>query len=166
MKKLIRYFKHLFFARFQIAQRFPKRSMNAIETAIRESEKLHMGELRFVVESSLEWQDLFAGLTSRERALQVYSQLRIWDTEQNSGVLIYLLLADRRIEIVADRGINSRVDKVKWINVCQDIESQLRLGNFESGVLLGVSEITDLLQQNFPAQVHNPNDLPNRPLVI
>jgi uncharacterized membrane protein len=140
--------------------------MNAIETAIRESEKLHMGELRFVVESSLEWQDLFAGLTSRERALQVFSQLRIWDTEQNSGVLIYLLLADRRIEIVADRGINSRVDKVKWINICQDIESQLRLGNFESGVLLGISEITELLQQNFPSQVHNPNDLPNRPLVI
>jgi uncharacterized membrane protein len=166
MKKLIRYFKHLFSARFQITQRLPKRSMNAIETAIRESEKLHMGELRFVVESSLEWQDLFAGLTSRERALQVFSQLRIWDTEQNSGVLIYLLLADRRIEIVADRGINSRVDKVKWINICQDIESQLRLGNFESGVLLGVSEITDLLQQNFPAQAHNPNDLPDRPLVI
>jgi uncharacterized membrane protein len=166
MKNIIRFFKHLFAARWQIAQRFPKHSMNAIEIAIRESEKLHMGELRFVVESGLEWPDLFAGIKSRERALQVFSQLHVWDTEHNSGVLIYLLLADHRVEIVADRGINSRVEKSAWISICQDMESQFRTGHFESGVLLGISEITALLQLHFPAQDHNPNDLPNRPAVL
>lgn len=166
MKNIIRFFKHLFAAHWQISQRFPKHSMNAIETAILESERLHMGELRFVVESGLEWPDLFAGIQSRERALQIFSQLHVWDTEHNSGVLIYLLLADHRVEIVADRGINSRVDKSAWISICQDMECQFRTGHFESGVLLGISTITALLQQHFPAQDHNPNDLPNRPTVI
>jgi len=166
MKNFIRFFKHLFAARWQIVHRFPKRSMNAIEIAIRESEKLHMGELRFVVESGLEWPDLFAGIESRARALQVFAQLHVWDTEHNSGVLIYLLLADHRVEIVADRGINSRVDKSAWIRICQDMESQFRTGHLESGVLLGISEITALLQQHFPTQDHNPNDLPNRPAVL
>lgn len=166
MNKFKRIFKHLTAARWQVAQRFPKRSMKAIETAISDSEILHMGELRFVVEPGLEWQDLFAGLTSRERALQVFSLLRIWDTEHNSGVLIYLLLADHKVEIVADRGINSRVAKSAWINICQDMESQFRAGSFESGVLLGISEITALLQHHYPAQDHNPNDLPNRPTVL
>lgn len=166
MKKFVRIFKHLFAARWQVSRRFPRRSMNAIETAVRASEKLHMGELRFVVESGLEWPDLFAGLASRARALQVFSQLGVWDTEHNSGVLIYLLLADHRVEIIADRGINSRVDKSAWISICQDMESQFRTGNFESGVLLGISEVTALLQQHFPAQDQNPNDLPDRPTVI
>lgn len=166
MKNLARFFKHLFATRWQIMQRFPKCSMIAIESAIHESEKLHMGELRFVVESGLEWQDLFSGLTSRERALQVFSQLHVWDTELNSGVLIYLLLADHRVEIVADRGINSRVAQSAWISTCQDMESEFRMGNFEKGVLVGISQITALLQQNFPSQEHNPNDLPNRPTVL
>lgn len=166
MKNFTRFFKHLFATRWQITQRFPRHSMIAIESAIHESEKLHMGELRFVVESGLEWQDLFAGLTSRERALQVFSQLHVWDTELNSGVLIYLLLAGHRVEIVADRGINSRVSKSAWKSICQNMECQFRMGSFETGALLGISEISALLQQHFPAQNHNPNDLPNRPTVL
>lgn len=166
MKKLMRIFKHLIAARWQIRSRLPSRSMNAIETAILASEKLHMGELRFAVEAGLDWPDLFAGVTSPERALEVFSRLRIWDTEHNSGVLIYLLLADRKVEVVADRGINSRVGKAAWISICQDMESKFRTGDFENGVLLGIVEITALLKQHFPAQAHNPNDLPDRPVVL
>jgi TPM domain len=166
MKKIIRLFKHLMSARWQISRHFPKRSMHAIEAAIRASESLHMGELRFAVETGLEWPDLFAGVNSRERALQVFSQLRVWDTEHNSGVLIYLLLADHKVEIVADRGINARVSKSAWISICQDMESQFRCGNFEAGVLLGITAITALLQQHFPALEVNPNDLPDHPSVI
>lgn len=166
MKKLIRIFKHLMSARWQIRRRLPSRSMHTIKAAIRDSEKLHMGELRFAVEAGLDWPELFAGITSHERALEVFSHLRVWDTEHNSGVLIYLLLADRKIEIVADRGIYSRVEKVAWINICKDMERRLRNAEYEQGVLLGIAAITQLLQQNFPAQTHNPNDLSDSPDVL
>lgn len=153
-------------ARWQIRRRLPRRSMKAIEVAIRDSEKLHMGELRFAVEAGLDWPELFAGISSHERALEVFSRLRIWDTEHNSGVLIYLLMADRKVEIVADRGINSRVAKSAWINICRDMESHFRKGEFENGVLQGISAITRLLQQHFPAQARNSNDLPDQPVVL
>ncbi|HUX90442.1 MAG TPA: TPM domain-containing protein [Gallionellaceae bacterium] len=166
MKKLTRFIKHLTAARWQVRRRLPRHSMNAIEAAIHASEKLHMGELRFAVEAGLDWPDLFAGITSRERALEVFSHLRVWDTEHNSGVLIYLLLSDRKVEIVADRGIHSRVGNSAWISICQDMESKFRTGNFEGGVQLGISEVTALLQQHFPARDQNPNDLPDHPIVI
>ena len=166
MKKITRFIKHLFAARWQVRLRFPQRSLKTITAAIRDSEKLHMGELRFAVEAGLEWQDLFSGINSRERALQVFSQLRVWDTEHNSGVLIYLLIADHKVEIVADRGINARVGQTEWINICRDMESKFRAGEFEGGVLLGVAAITQLLHRHFPALNHNPNDLPDQPVVL
>ena len=166
MNKFMRFIKHLTATRWQVSRRLPARSMNAIEAAIHTSEKLHMGELRFAVEAGLDWPDLFAGITPRERAVEVFSHLRVWDTEHNSGVLIYLLLAGRKVEIVADRGIHACVGNSAWISICQDMESKFRSGDFESGVLLGITEITALLQQHFPAQAHNPNDLPNRPDIL
>lgn len=166
MKEITRFIKHLFAARWQARLRFPQRSMQAIAAAIHNSEKLHMGELRFVVEAGLEWHDLFSGINSRERALQLFSQLRIWDTEHNSGVLIYLLLTDHKVEIVADRGINAKVSPAKWLSICQDMESSFRANEFESGVLLGVAAITRLLQQHFPSQELNPNELPDQPVIL
>ncbi len=163
---MIRFFKHLTAARWQVARRFPRRSMDAIAAAIRQSETLHMGELRFAVEAGLDWPELFSGTTSRERALQVFSHLRVWDTEHNSGVLIYLLLSERKVEIVADRGIHTRVGKAGWSAICHNMENKFRAGEFEGGVLQGIAEITALLQQHFPAQEHNPNELPDRPVVL
>jgi len=162
----MRFVKHLFSARWHVRLRFPQRSMQTITAAIRDSEKLHMGELRFAVESGLEWQDLLSGINSRERALQIFSQLRVWDTEHNSGVLIYLLLADHRVEIVADRGINARVSTAEWVNICRNMESKFRKGDFEGGTLQGVAAITDLLQQHFPSNAHKSNELPDHPIVI
>lgn len=166
MKKLIRILKHLSTSRLQVMRLLPTRSMNAIEAAISASENLHMGELRFVVEAGLDWPDLFAGTSARKRALDIFSQLRIWDTEHNSGVLIYLLLADNKVEVMADRGINSRVNQNEWISICQDMESKFRIGDFEAGVLGGINAITSLLKQHFPTEEKNLNELSNRPIIL
>jgi uncharacterized membrane protein len=166
MQKLIRVFKHLSSARWQVARHFPRPSMMAIENAIKQSETTHMGELRVAIEAGLDFSELLAGTDSHQRALQVFSQLRVWDTEQNSGVLIYLLLADRKVEIIADRGIHAKVGKAGWSDICRDMESRFRTGDFESGVLQGIGAISTLLQQHFPAEQNNPNELPDRPVVL
>lgn len=161
-----RAFKHLTTSRRQIARHFPKDSMARIEAAIRQSEASHMGELRFAVEAGLNWPELIAKLSARQRALQVFADLRVWDTEHNSGVLIYLLLADRDVEIVADRGIHARVGAAGWETICRDMEAHFRAEEFEQGVLHGIRAITGLLHRHFPAQHENQNELPDLPLTL
>jgi uncharacterized membrane protein len=161
-----RIFKNLSAGRWQVARSFPKHSMQKLEGAIRQSESLHSGELRFAVEAGLEWSHLWAGMSSRERAVEVFSQLRVWDTEHNSGVLIYLLLAERKVEIVADRGIHARVGNERWKVVCNNMESKFRSGEFESGVLEGINAITQLLQQHFPTKGIKSNELPDFPVML
>lgn len=164
--KLMRILRHLIAGRWLVARHFPKRSLRAIEAAIRDSESGHMGELRFAVEAGLEWTELLAGTTPRERAVQVFSQLRVWDTAHNSGVLIYLLLADKDVEVVADRGIHARVGDAHWAAICHDMEKMFRKGEFESGVLHGIAAITALLRQHYPAQGANANELSDRPVIL
>lgn len=166
MNNINRFIKHLTAGRWQVARCFPKHSMDRIASAIGQSESHHTGELRFAVEAGLDWQDLLAGVSPHERALQVFSQLRVWDTEHNSGVLVYLLLADRQVEIVADRGIHARVGEANWKTICRAMEQKFRAGEFESGVLEGIAAITALLQQHFPAQGANPNELSDRPVTL
>lgn len=166
MNNVIRYIKHLSATRWQVSRKFPASSLKAIEAAIAASEKSHMGELRFIVESGLELPALLSGLSARARALQVFSDLRIWDTEQNSGVLIYLLLAERKVEIVCDRGINKRVDQSTWNSICKNMEHHFRLGHFEAGALKGINAITQLLQKHFPAHSDNRDELSNSPVII
>jgi uncharacterized membrane protein YgcG len=166
MKKVMRFIRHLFAGRDQVARRFPKRSMDSIASAIQQSESHHMGELRFAVEAGLDWPHLLAGISSRERAIEVFSRLRVWDTEHNSGVLIYLLLADRKVEIVADRGIHASAGEAHWKAICNAMELKFRAGEFESGVLEGIAAITALLQQHFPAQGANKNELPDYPVTL
>lgn len=166
MNKIIRIIRHLMSARWQVARRLPKRSMSNIASAIHQSESRHFGELRFAVEAGLDWPHLLAGISSRERALEVFSQLRVWDTEHNSGVLIYLLLAERKVEIVADRGIHVRVGNQQWQTICHAMEQKFRAGDFENGVLEGVAAISALLQQHFPAQAGKTNELPDYPVTL
>ncbi len=147
-------------------RRFPASSMRAIEKAIRDSERLHDGELRFAVEAGLEWQELLKGVSPRARAVEVFSRLHVWDTEHNSGVLIYLLLADRKVEIVADRGIHARVGQSGWESICHNMEKRFRAGEFETGVVEGIAAITLLLQQHFPATQEHHNELPDTPIVL
>lgn len=163
---MVRLLRHLFTPPWLVKRCFPRDAMARIEGAISTSERLHQGEIRFAVEAALDISALLSGRTAHERALDVFSQLRIWDTEHNSGVLIYLLLADRDVEIVADRGINAKVEKAEWERICRDMESAFRQGQFEQGVLTGVDEITRLLVKYFPADGINPDELPDRPVVL
>ncbi len=150
-----------------IARRaFPAATLDRIEAAIRESEKSHDGELRFAAEAGLDLLPLVRGLTPRQRAVDVFSQLRVWDTEHNSGVLIYVQLVDRDIEIVADRGINARVKQNEWDAVCRRMELAFRAGQFEVGILEGIREITALLARHFPPRDSNPDELPDKPVVL
>ena len=106
------------------------------------------------------------GISARERAIELFSRLRIWDTEQNAGVLVYLLLADRRVEIVADRGIHSRVGATAWEAICGAMQREFAAGRFEPGVIAGIQAISDLLALHFPPRADNPDELPNRPVVL
>ena len=163
----MRILRHLFSGPWQVHRRFPNTAMQHIGEAIARSEHSHAGELRFVVEAGLPWQDALRGVTARQRAIEVFSQLRVWDTGQNSGVLIYLLLADHDVEIVADRGIHAHVGMQGWQEICHAMEQRFRAGEFERGVLEGVDSITMLLRQNFPSDRDtNPNELSDTPVVL
>lgn len=161
-----RILKHLFTPDWAAFRAFPRAALRRIETAIGESERSHVGELRFAVEAGLDLLPLLRGASPRRRALDSFSQLRVWDTEHNSGVLIYVQLVDHRIEIVADRGINARVKQQEWDAICRRMETAFRAQQFEAGVLQGVAEITRLLATHFPPRGANPDELPDRPVVM
>lgn len=137
-----------------------------IEAAIQASEKRHRGELCFAVEGGLDPWAVLRGLAPRERALDVFSAQRVWDTEHNTGVLIYLQIADRDIEIVADRGIAARVQPQQWEAICTRMEAAFRQGRFADGVIAGIGEVSALLEQHFPAGARDTDELPNAPLVL
>lgn len=158
--------KHLFTPHWVIRRAFPPSALKAIENAIRESESTHAGELRFAVEAGLHLVPLLRGQTPRQRAIEVFSQLRVWDTEHNSGVLIYLQLVDRRIEIVADRGIHKRVGEEPWNAICRHMETEFRKRQFEQGVLHGIRQIGVLLARHFPPHGPKSDELPDKPVVL
>lgn len=163
---MVRILRHLFMPQWLVKRYFPRESMDKIELAIKQSEALHMGELRFAVEAALDVSALVRGQKAGERALEVFSRLRVWDTEYNSGVLIYLLLADRDVEIVADRGIHGKVGAVEWERICRMMETSFREDRFEEGVLDGIREITQLLMLHFPPLFPNPDELSNQPVIL
>ena len=114
----------------------------------------------------MDWRSLLSGASSRERGISVFSELRIWDTEQNCGVLIFLLLADRHVEIVADRGINRYVNSVEWQRICKLIEREFHANRFEDGVISGIREIGELLERYFPTDKDDVNELSNKPVIL
>lgn len=158
--------KHLCVGRWQLRRAFPEHSLRAIGKTIEDAEVGHRGEIRFAVEPSLDLGRLLSGRSARERALEVFSHLRVWDTEHNSGVLIYLLLADRRVEIVADRDIDARVSAEEWERICREMESAFRAGHFEAGVIAGIKAIGAHLVRHFPSSDERGNELPDRPVVL
>lgn len=161
-----RLFRHLFFPDWLTRRYFPEHVLKRIEAAVAASERGHAGELRFAVEGALHPGALWAGVTARERAIEVFSSLRIWDTAANNGVLIYLLLAERDVEIVADRGFNGLVAPAEWEAICLEMEACLRDGKFEAGALLGIERVDALLRRHFPGNADNANELPDAPSVL
>lgn len=158
--------RHLSSGRAAARRTFPQRTLDAIEHAIGDAEAKHDGQIRFAVEAALDLKSLQVGKSARERALEVFSQLRVWDTEHNNGVLIYLLLADRHIEIIADRGIHTRLGQETWEAVCREMEAAFRAGQFEAGALAGIQSVGQHLARHFPARSDKPNEMPDSPVVL
>lgn len=164
--KLKRIVSHLIYPQWRARLAFPQAALEAIEAEIAASEALHTGELRFVMEGNLDLIPLLRGTSARQRAIDTFSHLRIWDTEENSGVLIYVLLADRQVEILADRGISRKVDDATWQRICTTMERAFGRGQFCEGALTGVHEISRVLAEHFPASGVNPDELPNAAVLI
>lgn len=162
-----RILRHLFASPLAVRRIFPATALTAIEQAIRKSEARHRGEILFAVEAALNTVSLLRGQPARERAIEVFSQLRMWDTEHNNGVLIYLLLADRDVEIIADRGIDARVGSKNWEKICSEMETAFHQGQFESGIIAGIQAIGNHLQEHFPAEPETrENALSDRPVIL
>ena len=160
----MRLLKHLLTPHWLALRAFPSWTLREIEAAIKASEHLHDGELRFAVEAALPLQ--FLKSTTRKRAEALFGQLGVWDTAHNSGVLIYVQLVDRRIEIVADRGISARVAQAEWDAICRAMESDFRRNDFLKGALQAIGSVTRLLAGHFPPRGRNPNELPDKPVVL
>jgi uncharacterized membrane protein len=163
---LRRFWRHVAMTPWSAARAFPERALEAIGRRVGEHEKRHRGEVRFVVEAELTTPQLWADLSSRARAVEVFSSLRVWDTQENTGVLVYVLLADHKVEIVADRGVCAWVSAGQWQAICRAMQEAFAAGRFEEGALAGVTAISELLEKHFPAGGENPNELPDRPLMI
>ena len=162
----MRLLKHLF---APSAQRlFPADSLQRIAAAIAASERRHGGEICFAVEPALSWREVLQGVQARAHAEAAFARLRVWDTAANNGVLLYLLLADHRIEIVADRGLHHLVSTEQWRGVCQLVEERFKAGEPEAAVLRGIAAVTDLLAEHYPQRPDtiDEDELPNQPQIL
>jgi len=162
-----RLWRHLCTDRATVRRAFPKASLQRIEALIAEGEGGHRGQVRFAVEAALPLARLLKGARPRERALEVFASLRIWDTAENCGVLVYLLLGDHDVEIVADRGIHAQVGAAAWEAICRTMEKAFRAGRFGEGVEAGLAEINALLIRHYPREGRPPgNELADRPVLL
>ena len=163
MRRLL---KHLLYPDWLARRTFPSGSLDRIESEISKSEQRHRAELRFAIEAGLPLPALLRQTTPRERAQAAFGELRVWDTEENNGVLIYVQLLDRDIEIVADRGITAKVAQAEWEAICQAMEAAFRERRFEDGALQAIRRVGELLAQHFPAGAGNVNELPDKPAIL
>ena len=161
-----RILKHLLMTEWQVKQAFSRDTLAAIGNAIKASETRHLGEIRFAVEGALHSSGLFKGQSPRERAIEVFSHLHIWDTEHNNGVLIYLLLADRAVEIIADRGVHVKVGSQQWNTICRTMEQAFRQAKYQEGVVSGIDAVAQHLAKHFPGRGSKRNELPDAPVVL
>lgn len=166
MVDIKRWLAHTFMPPWRWRLAFPAKLLEEIETAIRLSEHQHRGELRFAIENALSPARAWRGVSARQRATEVFASLHVWDTDENSGVLIYLLLADREVHILADRGIARRVPQAEWDTVAQAMRQAYHRGDYRGGSLEGIARITTMLASHFPADPDNPDELPNKPVII
>ena len=164
--ELKRFWRHVRMSPLRAARCFPESTLDAIQEAVAASEQRHRGEVCFVVEAELATGQLWAEVSSRDRAREVFALHGVWNTEENNGVLIYVLLADRRVEIVADRGVDARVDPAAWAQTCRMMEGHFRAGRFEEGAIAGVQAVSALLEAHYPAGPGGRNELADRPVMI
>jgi uncharacterized membrane protein len=163
---LKRFWRHALMSPAKEARDFPPATLDAIQREVALQEKRHRGEVCLVVEAELTSAQLWHDLASRDRARQVFALQGVWNTEENNGVLIYLLLADRRVEIVADRGVDSKVAAEEWQAICRAMEKHFAEGRYEEGAVSGVRAVSELLARHFPAGGQERNELQDRPILM
>jgi uncharacterized membrane protein len=167
MNRLLRILKHRWYDETDARRRLDEASLTRLQSQVQLSESAHRGEIRVCIEAGLPLSYLWRNATARERALAMFGKLRVWDTEHNSGVLIYLLIAERAIEIVADRGLNKHVSPQQWQALTQGMSAAFQAGRFEEGLVSAIEAVDVLLNRHFPVAsgAANPNELPDRPLL-
>ena len=166
MNRVVRILSHLSIIPWWIKKILPHITMDRLQSAIKEGESRCSGQIRVAIEANLSPELLWENVSARQRAIDVFSLLRVWDTENNNGILVYLLLADRDVEIVADRGIAKSVSQKEWEDICRVMETAFKEGNFESGLIQGVKAISTKLAQHFPASGERVNELPDKPYML
>lgn len=164
--RLRRLLRHWLSTRAEAARAFPPAALTAITDAIAAGERAHRGEVRLAVEKALPLGAAWSGVTTRQRALALFADYGIWDTEEHCGVLIYVNLADRKVDIVADRGIDRKIDEATWQAVCDTMTRGFARGEFEAATLGAIGQVNALLQRHFPSNGGRANELPDRPMML
>ena len=163
---LKRFWRHVLMSPLKAARAFPSKTLDVLQREVAAQEKRHRGEVCIVIEAELTSAQLWHDLASRDRARQLFALRGVWNTEENNGVLLYVLLADRKVEIVADRGIDKRVRPGEWHTICRAMEAAFAGKRYEEGALAGVRSVSDLIARDFPANGEERNELPDRPVLI
>jgi len=166
VSKFPRILRHLTRTRFSGRKGFPCDALRAIQQTIEFGEAEHRAEMRLIVEAALPFSDTLSGMSARDRAHELFSQYRIWDTEENSGILIYINLADHQVEIIADRGVARLISREQWQTVCAMMTAGFGEGTYQHGVINGLQYLNDLLQKYLPENQPQPDQLPNQPLIL
>jgi uncharacterized membrane protein YgcG len=166
MKTLARLWRHLTTTRASGKKAFPDAALHAIGQAIADGERHHRAEVRVIIEASLDLIDVVRGMTARERARELFIEHGIWDTEENCGVLVYIELADHKVEIIADRAAARAVSAAEWQAVCKTMTQGFAAGRYEESVLAAIQQLTELLKVKFPGHGPTEDELPNRPLIV
>ena len=161
-----RVWRHLTSSTAAAKRAFPPATLDAITAAVMAGEQTHRGEIRLVVEKSLPLAAAWDGVTNRERALAMFAECGVWDTADNCGVLIYINLAEHKVDIVADRGIDRCIDAATWQAVCHTMTAGFAQGKFHDSTLAAIAKVNELLRTHFPANGNRPNELPDRPVML
>ncbi|TCS36218.1 TLP18.3/Psb32/MOLO-1 phosphatase superfamily protein [Paucimonas lemoignei] len=166
MNKLSRFFRHVLTTRVTAQKAFPPQALHDIQAAIASGEKLHRAEIRLIIEPALPITDMLQGAHSRARARELFTLYRVWDTEDNCGVLVYINLADHKVEIIADRASGRALQPNDWKEICRRMTEGFSHGEYGPSVLAALDLLNRLLQQHFPGQGDNLNELSDRPLIV
>jgi uncharacterized membrane protein len=164
--RLGRAMRHLLSTRNEAERAFPPDALTAITEAITAGEQTHRGEVRLIVEKGLPMSMAWAGVTNRQRAIALFADYGIWDTEDNCGVLIYVNLADRKVDIIADRGIDRKIPAATWQDVCDTMTRGFARSEFRAATLAAIAQVNQLLRSHFPSGGARPNELPDRPVML
>ena len=165
-QRLSRVIRHWRSTKADAQRAFPEQTLAAAAQAITGGEQTHRGEVRFIVEAALPTDEVWDGITNRQRALALFADYGVWDTEDNCGVLIYVNLAEHKVDIVADRGIDRKIDSATWQAICRTMTDGFRQGNYHDATVAAIEQVNALLREHFPANGTRANELPDRPIML